>query len=177
MYRHESGSCGPYGVIRHFRETTQASGLIAVEEIGHTAAIVRKQEKATSQNGLLMAGDLDIQHVRDTRSDSSFDMTDGISHEPSFESLDEFVAEGKNRMQKIVNSLREVVRVELHLEEIHRQIEEQTTSGIVIAKESPETEFVRYVASPDEIEALEQIAHGVVIPQTTENSSVHATYL
>lgn len=172
MYSHEIISQGPWNAaMRHFRESSSVSGLIKIVEIGLTVATRPLQQRRDPiETQLTLPNPMDIYISETSRSDEATN-SDMPREQIYCGSLDDFVDTGVARWRNIVKCLGEVSSIEVHLTEERRIVECITQSGLIVATEQPMTEFVRYMASPEEIEAMDQIARQVPAPEAYERTN------
>lgn len=176
MYTHEVSSCGPYTAMVHYRESANESGLISIQEIGHTVAVTAEEAERRLSSGLVLPDAQDIM------------MNDALRTEPSSglrapeqqircSDLDEFVRLGRERWEELVKSLGSITKIRLDLMEKREVVENRTVSGLIIPDEEPEVIFKGYVAKPIEIEALERLANSVPISSAADEAPVSQLYL
>lgn len=172
MYSHEVLFDGPFTAIKHFREVKQPSGLVVVRELGHTMAMSSRFPHLTSTHGLRLPDELDILTAEFSRTEnpgSSDLFTPG--EQIQCENLEDFVRTGIDRWTSLVSRIGSVSKIAVHLEEVSKVIENTTESGLIIPGDNPpDVRFQHYIATPDEIIALERIATSVPLPteQTTD---------
>ncbi len=178
MYTHEVVSLGQFTGMRHYRGALQRSGLVALEEIGHTVAISNPAPPlgTTALDSVLLPTIFETIAVTTSRLEAADEVR--IMDQIGCDNLDEFVAKGIERWREIAHNRGDVVDIRLHFAENHRTITEKTIpSGLVIPLEDPEIEFIGYVAQPDEMEALEHITIQALNSSASLDNEVPGFYL
>ena len=161
MYTHEIPSLDsrPPITMRHLRESTSPSGLITLQEIGHTVAFFHPPTQRTSASGLLLPNVHDSFMVHAGRNDET-KRTIEQDHIQSA-TLEEFVISGIEHWKELFKTLGATATLDVHLAENRKPAEEITESGLIVASditETPLTEFTSFVATPAEINAMHRIA-------------------
>lgn len=178
MYYHRVQRHGSLTSLHHLRTNTLKSGLATIEDLGHTVAIQGKvatpANEAAKELGLTIASAPQIQTVDESRTDNngiSDDFVELMQQEPHPD-LDAFIRAGIEEWKKLIPNLGEVIGIEVHAVEVHSVYIPHTESGLVIvSKDGPEEKFVSYLATPDEMEAMEHIANSVPLQSTADSKN------
>lgn len=153
MYLHEIYRTSHTADIRHYRQTKLPSGLITLEELARTQAMVAAPANTTVPGKLIIAHSSKPQSTEAPLPAKSVECADI----PSF--INDGVAAWEETLTWLGGG---ACRVSLAHAERRRFEEETTPSGLIIASSEPQVpEFEGYYATTDEMVALETMTNRI----------------